>query len=71
MMAVSIETAGEFTAGTPQALFPTGVVLTGLPQFNRGHAHAVTKEGQRFLVNARLPEAAPLTVVLNWIASIH
>jgi Tol biopolymer transport system component len=71
MMAVSIQTAGEFTAGTPQALFPTGVVLTGLPQFNRGHAYAVRKDGQRFLVNARLPEAAPLTVVLNWIASIH
>ena len=70
MMAVSTQTAGELTAGTPQALFPTGLVLNGLPLFNRGHVYAATKDGQRFLVNARLPEAAPLTVIVNWSASV-
>ena len=37
-------------------------------------AYAVTKDGERFLVNA-MPQqggggSAPLTVVLNWTASI-
>ena len=40
----------------------------------RNQVYAVTKDGQRFLVNAtpqKSSGAAPLTVVLNWTAAIH
>jgi hypothetical protein len=36
--------------------------------------YAVTKDGQRFLVNVtpqKSSSAAPLTVVLNWTQTIH
>ena len=68
LMAVPIDTTGRFDAGTPQALFPTAA-----PRFNTGRVYAVTKDGQRFLVNARPQQASgtPLTVVVNWMAAIQ
>ena len=36
--------------------------------------YAVTKDGQRFLVNAILPKSSgesSLTAILNWTAAIH
>ena len=68
MMAVPIGAAPSFDAGLPHALFPANA----LPGPNQ--AYAVTKDGQRFLVNARSRQsssAAPLTVVLNWTAAFQ
>jgi hypothetical protein len=48
-----------------------GIFLTGLPVLYGGQPYAVTKDGQRFLVNAGVHGAAPITVVINWTAAIH
>jgi hypothetical protein len=69
MIAVSIDATGPFGTGVPQALFPTSAPTSN---FFR-HVYSVTKDGQRFLVNARpqQPGVAPLTVVVNWMAAIQ
>jgi len=63
MMAAAIKAGAGVEPGIPQALFPSGIPLLG----NR-HQYAVTKDGQRFLLN--LPQGrstpTPLTVVVNW-----
>ena len=69
LMAVPIDTSGQFVAGMPQALFPSGAARLGASP-----AYAVTKDGKRFLVNARRREQsseAALTVVVNWTATIQ
>ena len=67
MTAVPIDTTKTFAAGLPKTLFPTGVI--GLNQM-----YAVTKDGQRFLINTRPPNAAaaatPLNVVVNWTSTL-
>jgi eukaryotic-like serine/threonine-protein kinase len=66
MMAVAIDTTGQFTAGLPQALFPTRARVGNYQKF------AVTKDGKRFLISAPpQSRSAPLTVVLNWTATIQ
>jgi eukaryotic-like serine/threonine-protein kinase len=68
MMAVPIGAGRSLNAGSPQALFPANALL--LPN----QAYAVTKDGRRFLVNARSHQSsdtAPLTVVLNWTAALQ
>jgi len=64
MMAVPVE-SGEnfFRPGTPKPLFQTRLDLDAdVRQYD------VTPDGQRFLLNQRLPDnpAAPITVVFNW-----
>ncbi len=68
LMAVPIDTSARFEAGMPQALFPSGAARLGASP-----AYAVTKDGKRFLVNARRRQSseAPLTVVVNWTATIQ
>jgi hypothetical protein len=69
MTAVSMDAARSLEAGRPQALFPTSISI-----LTPNQAYAVTKDGQRFLVNAtprKSSDAAPLTVVLNWTAAIR
>jgi hypothetical protein len=68
MMAVPIGVAGQFDAGVPRALFPSGA-----QRFNNNQLYAVTKDGKRFLVNARPQHVSPtpLTVVVNWVAAIQ
>jgi Tol biopolymer transport system component len=68
VMAATVSTAKGFEAGTPQALFASGVAFTG----NR-HQYAVTRDGQRFLVNVPQPGSSPtpLTVVVNWQAAVQ
>ena len=64
MMAAAISTENGFEAGIPQPLFASGAVnFTG----NR-RQYAVTKDGQRFLINLPQQRATPtpLTVVVNW-----
>jgi Tol biopolymer transport system component len=67
MMAVAIDTTGQFTAGVPQALFPTNVQVGANQRF------AVTKDGKRLLISSTTQQSrvAPLTVVLNWTAGIQ
>jgi Tol biopolymer transport system component len=68
MTAVSVDTTKGFTAGPPKALFQTGVV-------SLSQMYDVTRDGQRFLVNARPNNAAatatPLTVILNWTSTLQ
>jgi eukaryotic-like serine/threonine-protein kinase len=69
LMAVPIAATGQFDAGVPQALFRTAVPIFGT---SRGQ-YAVTKDGKRFLTTATPDKAsvAPLTVVVNWTATIQ
>jgi hypothetical protein len=63
MMAASIAIGSGVEAGIPQALFASGAAMIG----NR-HQYAVTRDGQRFLVNVPQQGSTPtpLTVVVNW-----
>jgi hypothetical protein len=76
-MAVPIDATGQFDAGVPQALFPTDALTSPALSFaNFGTSqvlYAVTKDGKRFLVNARPQRSnvSPLTVVVNWTAAIQ
>jgi eukaryotic-like serine/threonine-protein kinase len=67
MTAVPIEVTDTVVAGSPKTLFPIGALgILSRP-------YAVTKDGQRFLVQARPPAAAspiPLTVVINWTSTL-
>ena len=68
MMTVPVDATAQFEAGAAQALFRTGATAAN---FFR-HYYAVTKDGQRFLVNAPAQQGggAKLTVVVNWTAAI-
>jgi Tol biopolymer transport system component/DNA-binding winged helix-turn-helix (wHTH) protein len=69
MMAVPVRAGRSFNAGPPEPLFHTHV--WGLTP---NQVYAVTKDGQRFLVNALKQQpsgTAPLTVVLNWTPAIR
>ena len=68
MMSVPVGAGRSFDAGPPQALFQQRWRLTA------NQVYAVTKDGQRFLVNAtpqKSSGAAPLTVVLNWTTAFQ
>ena len=65
MTAVPIDLTAGSPAGLPKRLFSAGAVSTN-------NMYAVTKDGQRFLVNR--PESAaatPLTVIVNWISTLR
>jgi eukaryotic-like serine/threonine-protein kinase len=67
MTAVPIDASDAFAAGLPQRLFATGA-------FSTQQMYSVTKDGQRFLVNARSQNAAtatPLTVIVNWTSTLQ
>lgn len=67
MTAVSIATTDSVSVGPPETLFPVGT-LSAFQMFS------VTKDGQRFLVNARPPNTAstsPMTVVVNWPSTLQ
>ena len=68
MMAVPIDATGQFEAGVPQALFHCQAHRYS----TAGQVYAVTKDGKRFLVNARPQQStvAPLTVVVNWQSAL-
>jgi Tol biopolymer transport system component len=67
MMAVPIELLGDHTvaASAPVPLFVTNI---GAPvQINNRHQYAVSRDGQRFLMNTIVDEAAaPITLLVNW-----
>jgi Tol biopolymer transport system component len=70
MTVVPIDATDTF--GLPKALFPTGMVSTN-------NMYAVTKDGQRFLVDAgplalglaQRPQITPLTVIVNWTSTLQ
>jgi hypothetical protein len=66
MTAVPIDATETLVAGSPKTLFSTGVI-------SANQMYTVTKDGQRFLVNARLQAAAatPLTVIVNWTSTLQ
>ena len=69
MMAVPISAGAAIELGVPKSLFQTGLtnVIPTFPQY------VVTRDGQRFLVNASMLETSPtpITVVLNWTAGLE
>jgi eukaryotic-like serine/threonine-protein kinase len=64
MTAVPIDMSAGFAAGLPRTLFPAGVV-------SLNNMYAVTKDGQRFLVNRNAASATPLTVIVNWTSTLR
>jgi hypothetical protein len=71
LMAVPVVTEGGFRAGTPTALFATGLDPEGLGISGRNQ-YAVTVDGQRFLLNQPRPDTAstPVIVLVNWPAAL-
>jgi serine/threonine protein kinase/Tol biopolymer transport system component len=68
LMAAAISTEGRFEAGSPQALFSTGLLNPAAGQ----RKFAVARDGKRFLVNSvqrNAEEQRQITVILNWPAS--
>ena len=67
MTAVSIDLNDTSPAfGLPKTLFPAGVVSVN-------NMYAVTRDGQRFLVNRpqNAATATPLTVIVNWTSTLQ
>jgi hypothetical protein len=64
-MAVAIAQGTNFAAGKPQALFETTIVPFSYPALP-GNSYAVSRDGQRFLVNYAIRKTAPesITIVL-------
>ena len=70
-MAVPVRLATSFEAGPPVVLFQTHMrqPISAQDLFS----YDVTADGQRFLVNTKVeePNAAPLSVILNWSAEME
>jgi len=69
MMTVAAGAGRSFDAGMPRALFQVNA-WSG----TNNQVYAVTKDGQRFLVNTTSQKTSgvePLTVVLNWTAAVR
>ena len=63
MMVVDVDTHTGPTVGAPRPLFPVTLLKRDT------HAYAVTRDGQRFLLNN--VHDPPLTVIANWKARLH
>ena len=69
MMVVPVESGEDFfRAGTPQPLFQTRLEFDQRTYYNVYREYDITPDGQRFLVNQRLPDTgeSPITVIVNW-----
>ena len=71
LMTVPVTTNGSFSAGTPTALFATGLDPTGLGISGRNQ-YVVAGDGMRFLLNQPRPNTPPppIVVVLNWQSAV-
>ena len=67
LMAAQVGVAKGFKAAVPRALFQTPIVTSA-----NFHPYAVAKDGQRFLIPVprEAPGSMPITVVLNWPATL-
>jgi hypothetical protein len=73
-MVVETQTTPKFEAGAPKALFDPLISRGRMPP-QVFYRYDVTADGKRFLVNSvsTTPEssaAAPITVVVNWLAGL-
>ena len=69
LLAIDIDTTGLSPAhGAPKVLFDTDIA--SLDRGSYGAQYVVFNNGQRFVLNRRNDEAAPITVVLNWQAGL-
>ncbi len=66
LMAAAVKPGELFASGTLQALFATGLQVT--PQKIYMNQYAVSRDGQWFLLNRRLPETPPgaITAIIPW-----
>jgi len=66
---IAIKPEGDLEAGVARALFKTHVA----EQWQRLRNYAVARDGQRFLINARVEQSSspPITVTLNWPAALR
>jgi Tol biopolymer transport system component/predicted Ser/Thr protein kinase len=73
LMAVEVKTSPRFEAGIPRALFAPRIT-GGIGMAAPGSRYAVSRDGKRFVMNvlgqAEEPDAAPVTIVLNWTAGL-
>ena len=65
LMAVMVRSGATFEAEAPRVLFETT-----LPTAAARQSYAVSHDGQRFLLNAPLDVASPMTIVENWQAGL-
>jgi Tol biopolymer transport system component len=65
LMAVPVNVGDTFECGAPQALFRTGIRLMPLYK-DWMNQYAAARDGQRFLLNRRLPEPSAITAVIPW-----
>jgi len=67
LVAVAVNLGTRFEFGAPQALFGTGLRFTPLYK-TWMNQYAVTRDGQRFLLNRQVPEGKPsaITAVIPW-----
>jgi Tol biopolymer transport system component len=69
MMTVEVNTQPLFQAGTPQPLFQTDMVDTGIR--TGPMSWDLTPDGNRFLIISETPsDASTITVALNWRAAL-
>jgi serine/threonine protein kinase len=64
MMAVPVTTQPVFQSGTPQPLFATDIVDTGIR--TGPLSWDVAPDGTRFVIITASPTDSPVTIVLNW-----
>ncbi len=66
LMSVAVNPGASFASGTPRALFTTGLEITPVKIYM--NQYAVSRDGQRFLLNRRVPEtpSAAITAVVPW-----
>jgi hypothetical protein len=67
MTGVPITTTDTLAVGQPETLFPVGTLSVN-------QMFSVTRDGQRFLVNARplnTTGVSPLTVIVNWTSTLE
>jgi serine/threonine protein kinase len=70
MMASEVNTQPVFQAGTPRALFQTGIVDTGIR--TGPMSWDLAPDGNRFLIiSEKSTDASSLTVALNWRAGLR
>jgi Tol biopolymer transport system component len=70
MMAFEVNTQPVFHAGTPRALFQTGIVDTGIR--TGPMSWDLAPDGNRFLIiSEKSTDASSLTVALNWRAGLR
>jgi Tol biopolymer transport system component len=67
LVAVDVKLGSAFEFGAPQTLFATGLRFTPLYK-TWMNQYAVSRDGQRFLLNRQVPEGKPsaITAVIPW-----